>query len=635
MNIVWTAGEFGMGGGSLVKAFWISAFVPALLLAGSSPSFTGSNPDPAHSPNIAAAVYSLTRVRILDSNNVTLRPGSVYDTATYFESLLDLPRPGFNYEFLDAGLGAAEPVYPMFEKGNQGSYAQLIPAMFSENNRHIDHFATVETPEGCRVDSAYLSRSLGEYPQTVFKKERDQGYAILVLRLDYYTRSRPDATCGRHRTNDPDPNFDPKKFIEKYHDAMYFSDFPKEPLERFEAKSGVLRHIRQTISPNWPKFDLNRVSDNSLWYYPGGHNFDYGISKPRPQRGMSDFKLPRHMVVEATPETQAAFPLASLLKGDEFQKLLGFWSGRPTTDFDAEKEPGHDTLRLSDVTQTNIYTSGLYIESIKDVVSDVSDPRHFKFVGMSIKPYEQQDDIAWEGLRVVPQIHFVYQLMDPRQPDRPFEQLYLHLKWDVVDRLTEKDVQRNQHLQFLTRVDELTHARETQAPNYQELLQKFITDFTSARPIEQVAFSSSLSGIWVFGALTRDQNQARELLPMRIVRDGVDVGYYSSVHDTDVFLAEAEKATGARKKELQQHLDDLTVGIYRDPKRQNVEAINFNRVTCAQCHQTSARDGVHFAFNDDLNGKIKSKVYVTEFFFHEAEEQLKKGMTYWSEAAAH
>jgi hypothetical protein len=338
------------------------------------------------------------------------------------------------------------------------------------------------------------------------------------------------------------------------------------------------------------------------------------------------------MVIEATPETNAAFPLASLLKGDEFQKVLNFLSGRPTADFDAEKEPGHDTFRLSDVTQANVYTSGLYIETIRDVVSDVSDPGHFKLVAMSIKPYEQQDDIAWEGLRVVPQIHFVYQLMDPRQPDRPFEQLYLHLKWDVVDRVAEKDAQRSQHLQFLSRVDELIRARETQAPNCQALLQKFITDFTSVRPIEQIAFSTSLSGIWVFGALTRDLNQARELLPLRIIRDGVDIGYSSSVYDNDIFRAESEKATGARKKELQQHLDDVTVGSYRDPKRQNVAAINFDRVTCAQCHQTSARDGVHFSFNDDLNENVKSKVFVTEFFFHDADEQLKTGMKYWAEA---
>jgi hypothetical protein len=618
-----------------VKASWIVTLFPALLLAGSSFSSTstGNKTDPVHSQNIVATVQSLTRVKIIDSNTVTTRPGSVYDTATYFESLLDLPRPGFNYEFLDAGLGAAEPIYPMQQKGHQASYAQLIPAYFNENNRHIDHFSTVDTPEGCRVDGIYMLRSLTEYPDTAFKKERDQGYTMFVLRLDYYTRLRPDAQCGRHRTNDPDPDFDPMKFLEKYHNAMYFSDFPQKQLERFEAKTGTIYHIRQTMSPNRPKLDLAKLRDNSLWYYPQGHSFDYGISTPRPQPGMSDFKLPRHMVIEATPETQAAFRLASLLKGDEFQKLLNFMSGRPTADFDAEKEPGHDTFRLSDVTQGNVYTSGLYLESIKDVASDVSDPGNFKLVAMSIKPYEQQDDLTWKGLRVVPQIHFVYQLMDPRQPDRPFEQLYLHLKWDVVDRLADGDVQRTQHLRFLSRVDELTHARKTQAPNYRELLHKFITDFTSARQIEQVAFSTSLSGIWVFGALTRDQNQARELLPLRIIRDGVDIGYYSSVNDDDIFRAESEKATGPRKEQLQQHLDDLTVSFYRDPKRQNAEAINFNRVTCAQCHQTSARDGVHFSFNDDLNEKIKSKVYVTEFFFHDADEQLKTGMTYWTEAA--
>ena len=136
-----------------MKASWIVTLFPALLLAGSSFSSTstGNKTDPVHSQNIVATVQSLTRVKIIDSNTVTTRPGSVYDTATYFESLLDLPRPGFNYEFLDAGLGAAEPIYPMQQKGHQASYAQLIPAYFNENNRHIDHFSTVDTPEGCRV----------------------------------------------------------------------------------------------------------------------------------------------------------------------------------------------------------------------------------------------------------------------------------------------------------------------------------------------------------------------------------------------------------------------------------------------------------------------------------------------------
>ena len=618
-----------------MKALWFSALVPALLLAGSTVSSTGNQTDPVHSRNVLAGSLNVMRTKIVESNNVTLRPGSVYDTSSYYEVLLGVPQPGFNYEFLDAGLGAAEPVYPMFEKGHQGSYAQLIPAFINPSaSLHIDNYAGAETVEGCRVDSAYLSRMLSEYPDTAFKKERDEGYNIFLIRLDYYTRLRPDAKCGRHRANDPDPNFDPVKFIEKYHDSKYLSDFPQAELARFEAKTGALRQVRRTTFPMQARVDLNKLTNNfnSLWYYPEGHAFDFGIAQPRPQEGLSDFKLPRHMVIEATSETSATFPLASMLKGEEFHKLLDFWSGHPTADFDPDKEPGHDTFRLSDVTEANIYTSGLYMENIKDAVSDVSDPSHFKLVAMTIKPYEEQDDIAWQGLRVVPQIHFVYQLMDPRQPDRPLEQLYLHLKWDVVDRRAERDVQMAQHRQFLNRVDELTHARETQAPNYQELVHKFIADFTSARPMEQVAFSSSLTGIWVFGALTRDQNQARELLPMRIVRDGIDVGFYSTVHDNELFEAEVEKATGVRKAELQKHLDDLTVNSYRDTKRQDVHAINFNRVTCAQCHQTSARDGVHFAFNDELNENIKSKVYVSEFFFHDADEQLKAGMKYWSEA---
>ncbi len=615
-----------------MKLSWVYAFVPVFLLAGSSVSITGSTTEAVHSSNVLAGVQNLTRIKILESNNVTLRPGSVYDTASYYEVLLGLPQPEFNYEFLDAGLGAAEPVYPMHEKGRQASYTELIPSFFNEDKIHIDSFATVDTIEDCRVDSTYLSRSMNEYPANEFKQEREEGFTIMLLRLDYYTRKHPGAVCGRHMANDPDPNFDPMKFIEKYQNAKYLSDFPQKELARFEAKSGVLRQVHQEIFPAGARFDLNRLADNSLWYYPKGHAFDFGIAQPRPQTGMSDFKLPRHMVVEATPELQAAFPLSSVLKADEFDKLQNFWSGHPTADFDPDKEPGHDTFRLSDVTSANVYTSGLHLENIRDVAGDVCDPGHFKLVAMAIKPYEQQDDMSWDGLRVVPQIRFVYQLMDPRQPDRPLEQLYLHLKWDVVNRLARSDVRKQQHLDFLSRVDELTHARETQAPNREELLQKFIADFTSARPIEQVAFSSSLSGIWIFGALSRDQNQARELLPIRIVRNGIDVGFYSSVHDNDIFRDEADKATGERKKELTQVLDDMTVGFYRDPKRQNSNAIDFNRVTCAQCHQTSGRDGVHFAFNDELNPNIKSKVFVTEFFFHDADEQLKAGMKYWAEA---
>ena len=598
-----------------MKASWIKTLVPALLLAGVTSGSSSENATPVNSANMIAGIKSLTRIRIYESNNVTLRPGSVYDKLSYWEVLAGLREPGFNYEFVEAGLGAAEPVYPMLENGTQGSYAQAVRSLLT-GNRHIDNFAApVETPEGCRVDSAYLARGINEYPDPEFKKEKDEGYEIFLFRLDYYTRLRPGVQCGRHRTNDPDPNFDPMQFIKDNQNVMHMSEYPQKELARFEAKTGFLRRIQEQIFAKWPKFDLNRLTNNnSLWYYPHGHSFDYGIAEPRPQLGLSYFKLPRHMAIEATPETAAAFPLAALLKGGEFQKVLNFLSGRPTPEFDPDKEPGHDTFRLSDVTEANYYTSGLYIENIKDVVSDVSDPSHFKLVAISLKPCEEQDDIAWKGLRVVPQIRFVYQLMDPRQPDRPFEQLFLHLKFDVVDRLADEKTRKAQHLKFLTRVDELTRARETQAENYQELLQKLVSDFTSAGPVEQLAFSSSLSGNWIFGTLSRDENAARELLPMRIVRDGIDVGYYSSNYDNDLFRTEQARATGERKAELQQHLDDLTVSIYRDLKRQDAKAINFNRVTCAQCHQTSARDGVHMAFNDGLNKNVKAPVEVDRVF---------------------
>ena len=76
----------------------------------------------------------------------------------------------------------------------------------------------------------------------------------------------------------------------------------------------------------------------------------------------------------------------------------------------------------------------------------------------------------------------------------------------------------------------------------------------------------------------------------------------------------------------------MTGSFYRDPKRQDAEAINFNRVTCAQCHQASGRDGVHMAFNDGLNETITTPTIVSEYFFRDADAQLKTGMTYWAQA---
>ena len=405
----------------------LSFVCSALVFSLNSSAGTVYKPVVNYSNGVVATVKHLTRVKILESNNVGLRPGSVYENSTYFESLAEFPRPGFNYEFLDSGLGAAEPLYPMYQKGHQGSYYQLGKAFFSEENRHINHYSTMETPEGCRVDGIYLLRDMTEYPETQFKQERAEGYKLIVVRLEYYTKLRPDAQCGRHRANDPDPSFDPIAYMNSHAEGMSLADFPAKDLPRFEAKLSAIYHVKETMTPKWPRFDVNNMNRNSLWYYPNGHEFDYGINIPRPQPDLQFFNAPKHMVIAASEETQQRFNLGQMLKAEEFQKFLNFLNGHPTQDFDPKTEPGHDTLRLSDVTPIHIYTSGLEMENIRDVAHAVSNPQNYRLVGMTIKPYEEQEDQAWNGLRVIPQIRFVYQLMNPRVADQPLEQLFLHL----------------------------------------------------------------------------------------------------------------------------------------------------------------------------------------------------------------
>jgi hypothetical protein len=278
------------------------------------------------------------------------------------------------------------------------------------------------------------------------------------------------------------------------------------------------------------------------------------------------------------------------------------------------------------VTAKNIYSSGLHIEPIEDVVADISDTRHFRLVGMTIKPREPQLDPGWSGGRIVPQIRFVYQLIDPRDPKDVVEQLFIHLKWDVVDRMADEATRAEQARFFLSRVDALTEARE--GGEGEAALRDFIRDFTTARPLRAISFSSSLTGTWIFGNLERD-NMTMELQPLRTIRSGIDYGYYSSVYDTDLLRAEIGGATGERKAELEGVLDSLTVGTFRDPKRQDVQALRFDTVTCAQCHQMSGRDGVHMAVNDGINSKITSPTSVSEYFFHEADAQLRGDIQKW------
>jgi hypothetical protein len=581
---------------------------------------------PNNSRMLAERVYNLNRVKIIESNTSSLRPGSVYDVITYFESLLNAPKPGFNYEFIDSGLGATEPLYPMYQKGNQGSYMQLIPAFFFDS-RHIDHRSSLTTPEGCKVDSAYLLRNLDEYPKTMYQQYRDEGYTRLVIRLEHYTKLKPDAECGRHIAHAPDPNFDPMKFMWENRDAMSLADFPQKELHRFEAKVSVnWPMIEQRDYDKRPRFDLNDLKHNSLWYYPDGHAFDYGIDTPRPQKGLTSFELPRQSVVEATPALQKDYPLSALLKPEEYGKVLDFMNGKPVPDYDPETEPGHDVLRFSDVTSKNIYTSGLHLEPIKNVVADVSNMDNFRLVGMTLKPFEPQLDAHWEGERIVPQIRFIYQMENPNDPKHVVEQVFFHLKWDVVDRAADEATRKEQQGYFLQRLDALTKARENGGGEQE--LRDFIREFTTARPVQSISFSSSLTGTWIFGNLERDST-TRELLPHRNVRHGIDYGFYSSVYDTDELRAEIEQSTGERKAELQRALDSLTVDTFRDPKRQDVHALRFNTVTCAQCHQMSGRDGVHMAINDHINSKVTSPTIVTEYYFREADAQMRGDMEKW------
>lgn len=132
--------------------------------------------------------YPLSIVRhrwqevITESNHAALRPGSVYDILTHFEQNSGRTRPEFNYLFFDTGLGAADPIYPVFQVGYQESWPQLIKAGFSEQNRHIDHFSTGDTPEGCRIQSVYWVRHIDEFPD-MYGALRAEGYTLIDIRV--------------------------------------------------------------------------------------------------------------------------------------------------------------------------------------------------------------------------------------------------------------------------------------------------------------------------------------------------------------------------------------------------------------------------------------------------------------------
>jgi len=576
-------------------------------------------------------VQHLTKVKILESNMVSIRPGSIYENKTNFELLFGLFNPEFNYRFVDTGLGTADPIYPIYQKGYQGSWFQLLFAAFGEKfSRHIDHSTSLPTPEGCFIDSAYLLRNISEFPKTLYQKERAEGFKQIVIRLEHYTEMWPGAECGRHRTNPPDPKFNPMKFLKANLKAKQLSDFPQNGLARFEAHVAAIRHLTEEFSKTkWTRFDMNLLKTrNSLWYYQDGIPEAYGLNNEYRLGEFENLSQPADLVHNATEEIQSDFVLDNFISPDEFSKMLKFLKGKPTPEFDAQKEPANDTLDLKDVTPNNIYTSGLYMERIENAEADVSSTSNYRLVGITLQPAITQEDMHFSEA-LVPQLRLVFQMMNPRQPDQPLEQLFFHLNFDVVQRHSNEATQIEEHRHFLAEADELAELRKYGHPDdYQMKLKNILTEFTQI-PVRDFSFSSALTGIWTFGVLSRNYNKAQELLPIQVVREGINFGYYSSIKDNDLFRSAIATTTGSIKQNLKSHMEDLRLDEYRDPKRMNVNAVRFNRMTCAQCHHLSARDGVHMSFNDHLDSRIKDPTRVTEFVYHEAERQLKMLENNW------
>ena len=566
---------------------------------------------------------------ITESNHAALRPGSVYDILTHFEQNSGLPQPRFNYLFFDTGLGAADPIYPVYQKGYQESWPQLIKAGMSDQNRHIDHFSVGDTPEGCRIESAYWVRHIDEFPD-IYQDLRAQGYTLVDISFDYYSKLRPDAQCGKHTAHEKDASFDPFKAIYPYATTFKtLKDIPPALLARYEAKVGVLKLVTQDFeksTDHWQTYAQSyTLRDNSMWFYPDGFKSNYGVDTPRTQSGLTAMIRPEDLIVAGTPELQSRFDLNHTVPAPDFAKLLDALKGKPVPDYDATKEPGGDTLDITtQVTPKNFYTSGTTTEPIRDVVGDVSDPAHYKLVSIILRPAEPEADVHFTAPQDIPQLRMVYQLMSPRVPGRPYEQLFLHLDFDAVDRLLPPAQRRAAADNFLRAADRVVALRKSGDPNADAATAEFVAATTAARPLQTLSWSSSLTGIWVFGILSRSYNDAREMKAAPIMRDGIDLGYYSSAYDNVVFRQAIAASQGEKQASLRKVLDDLTPRFYRDPRRHDPQALAFNRVTCAQCHQMAGRDGVHVSFNDGLDRRVTENSRATEYVYRELDRQLRE-----------
>jgi hypothetical protein len=212
--------------------------------------------------------------------------------------------------------------------------------------------------------------------------------------------------------------------------------------------------------------------------------------------------------------------------------------------------------------------------------------------------------------------------MSPRFPGRAYEQLFVHLDFDAIDRSLSVPQRTIATGVFLQKADALTALRKADTAGSDKATVAFVQDAIASRPVQTVSWSSSLTGLWVFGILSRSYNAERVLAAAPIVRQGINVGFYSSAYDNPLFRTAADNAQSPEKANLLALLDDLTPRSYRDKRRHDPQTIAFNRVTCAQCHQMAGRDGIHVLLNDGLDRRITTPYRATEYVFRELDRQL-------------
>ena len=568
-----------------------------------------------------ANVRHVTRAKIIESNAVAIRPGSVYDTITVFESHLGI-KPKFFYEFVDTGLGTAEPLYPLYQKGTQGNWLQLLRAAGNKEKRHIDHYSALGTPEGCWVDSLYALRHISEFPPERFAEERAQGYEQVVVRFEHYTRMNENAECGRHKSNSPDPNYTPtklRKLFKRYRNIQSIKELPAEFLERVEARISVNFHIEEQRPCRTCSIDRAGYDKNSLWFYPEGRTEDFGRNENYYFDAIKSSLSAPDLIAYVNENLRSQFSLTKLLNTTEYSQLMQFLNGEPLPNYDALSEPGSDVFKLSDVNDKHFLTSGHQIIKNFNPQNLLSNRNNIKLVAVAFKPFAKPEHSDWNHLKYAPQVRLVFQLYDSE--NQAFvEQFFLHLAYDVFDRNASEEEQAEQTSEFLAQILALKESGKSDA-----VLVSVLKDLLDNKPVESLSFSTALTGNWFMGRLTRAGRPNSPLQPFRIVVNGVDHGYYSSIYDNDQLREAIQQSSGERQDELKSVLNSLTVSTYRDLKRFDTEKIHFGRVSCAQCHHMSARDAIHVSLNDHIDSRFSSPLRGSQFFYAESQSQLKEG----------